>query len=121
MRPLRVDTSEDRELVYREHFEDRRREYLKTLVTPAIIEEHHANPWGQHSEPLERLLIYFRQIPLANKYAVKTIVPFARYSIVALPGRRGAIPKPVGSEEYSSAREATHAIFLLFIRDLLES
>ncbi|MEG6508856.1 hypothetical protein V6C03_07725 [Methyloligella sp. 2.7D] len=121
MRPLESDTSQDREVVYRERFDSYRRDFLKTLVTPEVIEEHKRSPFGQHSEPLERLLIYFRQQPLADKYAVKVVTPFKAYRLVAMSGHRGVAPRPVGDEVFPTAKEACHGVFLLHIQDLLES
>ena len=121
MRPFETDTAPDREVVYREHFDTFRREYLKMLITPEIIEEHRRAPLGQHSEALERLLIYFRQLPSAGKYAIRAIEPFKDYRIVALSGRRGVPPKIIDDRVHQSASDAYHALFLHFIRDLLES
>jgi branched-chain amino acid transport system permease protein len=121
MRPLEADTTSDREVVYREHFDTIRREYLRMLVSPDIIEEHRRAPLGQHSEGLERLLIYFRQRPAAGKYAIKVVEPFKAYRIVALSGHRGAPPRAVDDKVYGPADEAYHGLFLMFVRDLLES
>ena len=121
MRPLEIDRLEDREEVFRERFDTYRREFLRMLVTPEVVEEHRRSPWGQHSEPLERLLIYIRQRPAAQKYAVKVVKPFAAYRIVALSGHRGTPPREVGEEVYASVREACHGIFLRHIQELMEA
>lgn len=121
MRPLELDTSEDREIAYRQRFDTFRREYLRTLVTPDIIEEHRRVPLGQHSEPLERLLIYFRQLPNASKYAIRAVTPFKDYRLIVLSGKRGVPPQPADDKSYNSANVAYHALFLLFVQDLMKS
>ena len=121
MRPLEIDTSQDREVVFRDRFDTYRREFLREIIAPEVIEEHRCSPWGQHSERLERLLIYIRQQPLANKLAIEVIEPFKAYRIVSLSGHRGVPPRPVGEEVFASVREADHGIFLLYIQELLES
>jgi branched-chain amino acid transport system permease protein len=97
------------------------RDYLKTLVTDELIEEHRLKPLGQHSDALERLLNYFRRGPVPDKYAVMAIKPFEAYRVVALAGRRGVPPRLVEDRMYATLEEAYHAVFLRRINDLLES
>ncbi len=119
MLPLEMDRTNDRDRIVRERFEDHRRTFLRSLVTPEIIEEHRANPLGQHSEPLERLLLYFRQMPNTGKYAIKAVEPFRDYRIVALSGRRGVAPATIDNTPYPTVQAAYHALFVLFVRDLI--
>ncbi|WFU39564.1 hypothetical protein QA640_35220 [Bradyrhizobium sp. CB82] len=121
MLPLEYDRSQDRDIIVRDRFDGCRREFLRTLVTPEVIEEHRRSPLGQHSERLERLLIYFRQRPLDERYAVRAIEPFRRYQVVKLSGRRGVPPRVIDTGIYTSANEARHGLFLRCIRDLLET
>ncbi|MGY3610298.1 MULTISPECIES: hypothetical protein [unclassified Bradyrhizobium] len=111
----------DRDELCRRRFETRQRKFLKTLVTPEVIEEHRCSPLGQHSEPLERLLIYFNRRPLAGRYAIMTLEPFKAYRIVTLSGARGVPPKVSDDKTYRSEAEAQHAVFLRNIQDLLQS
>ncbi len=106
---------------YRHFFERRQRAFLKTLVTEELVAEHKAHPLGQHTEALERLLIYFRMQPPAGKHAVVTLDPFKAYCIVALSGHRGVPPRAVDDKVYPSEEEAFHALFLLRVQKLLES
>ena len=78
-------------------------------------------PLGQHSEALERLLLYFRRQPQADKYAIEAIEPFSAYRIVALSGQRGVAPREVEDTIYESAAAAYHGVFLRRIQDLLET
>lgn len=111
----------DRDEIARQRFEARQREFLRTLITPEVIEEHRISPQGQHSEPLDRLLIYFNRRPLAERYALLSVEPFKSYRIVTLAGRRGGLPRALDEKTYPSLMEAQHAIFLRSIQDLLES
>jgi len=121
MLPLKYDKSQDRDIIVRDRFDAFRREFLRTIVTPEVIEEHRRTPLGQHSERLERLLIYFRQRPLNERYALKTIEPFRKYQVVRLSGHRGTSPRVVGETVYTSVNDAWHALFLRCIRDLIET
>jgi hypothetical protein len=121
MLPLEYDRSQDRDIIARDRFDALRREFLRTLVTPEVIEEHRRSPLGQHSERLERLLIYFRQRPLDERYAVRTVEPFGKYQVVRLSGHRGTPPRLVGETTYASANDAWHGLFQRCIRDLLET
>ncbi|WP_409189310.1 hypothetical protein [Bradyrhizobium sp. RDM4] len=121
MLPLEYDRSQDRDIIVRDRFDTLRREFLRTLVTPEVIEEHRHSPLGQHSERLERLLIYFRQRPLDERYALKTVEPLRRYQVARLSGHRGTPPQVVDETIYASANDAWHGLFLRCIRDLLET
>jgi branched-chain amino acid transport system permease protein len=111
----------DKQEIYRRRFDKQIRDYLKTLVTDEVVEEHRAKPLGQHSEALDRLLNYFRRGPMADKYAVYAERPFESYRIVALSGQRGVPPRLVNDRTYPSLEEAYHAVFLLRVNDLMES
>ncbi len=121
MLPLEYDRSQDRDIAVRDRFDDFRRDFLRTLVTPEVIEEHRRSPLGQHSEQLERLLIYFRQRPLDERYAIKALEPFRKYQVVRLSGHRGTPPHAADEAVYASANGACHGLFLHCIRDLLET
>lgn len=111
----------DKQAIYYRRQDKAIRDYLKSLVTDELIEEHRRKPLGQHSEALERVLNYFRRGPVPDKYAVMTIKPFAAYRVVALAGRRGVPPRLVDDRVYSTLDEAYHAVFLRRVNDLLES
>jgi len=111
----------DKDYVYFRRFDKMQRDFLKTLVSDEVIAEHRANPLGQHSEALERLLLYFRRHPQADKYVIEVVEPFAAYRIVALSGARGVAPRDVEEKIYASQAEAYHGVFLRRVQDLLES
>ncbi|WP_342723954.1 hypothetical protein AAFG07_33420 [Bradyrhizobium sp. B097] len=67
--------------VYRRRYDKMQREVLKRLLTPEVIDEHRRAPQGQHSEALERLLIYFRNQPQPDKYAITALQSIEGYRI----------------------------------------
>lgn len=113
------DEVQDRDVVYRRFFESKQREFLRSLVNDEVIEEHRRQPLGQHSEPLERLLIYFRRAPQKDKYTVWRDERQGCYRIVTLSGERGVAFNEVDDRQYNSVEEAYHAIFLRRIDDLM--
>jgi len=121
MLPEEATEETDKDQVYALRFDKMQRDYLKTIVSASLVEEHRRNPLGQHSEPLERLLLYFRRQPQVDKYAITVIEPFKAYRIVALSGHRGVAPRLVEEKTYASESEAYHAVFLRRVQDLLES
>ncbi|WP_119273815.1 branched-chain amino acid ABC transporter permease [Taklimakanibacter deserti] len=121
MLPEESTETEDKDLVYWRRYDKMQRDYLKTLVSPEVIEEHRKSPLGQHSEPLERLLLYFRRQPQIDKYAITVVEAFKAYRIVALSGQRGVAPRIVEDKVYGSQEEAYHGIFMRRVQDLLES
>lgn len=121
MLPEESTEIKDKDLVYWRRYDKMQRDYLKTLVSPELIEEHERSPLGQHSEPLERLLLYFRRQPLVDKYAIVVVEAFKAYRIVALSGQRGVAPRIVEDKIYASQDEAYHGVFMRRVQDLLES
>jgi branched-chain amino acid transport system permease protein len=121
MLPEEATESSDKDHVYFRRFDKLQREYLKTLITPQVIEEFKSKPLAQHSEALERVLNYFRRQPQNDKYAVMVIEQFKAYRIVALSGQRGVAPRLVEDKIYPSIVEAYHGVFLRRIQDLLEA
>lgn len=121
MLPEEATETEDKDELYLRRFDKLTRDYLKTLVTDEVIEEHRRSPLGQHSEALERLLIYFRRQPQVDKYAITVIEPFKSYRIVALSGHRGVAPRVVEEKVYTSIHDAYHGVFMRRVQDLLES
>lgn len=121
MLPEEATEAHNPDEVYRRRYDKMQRDFLKTLVTPEVIEEHRHAPQGQHSEALERLLIYFRSQPQPDKYAITALQSINGYRIVALSGHRGVAPRVVEDKIYRSAAEAYHGVFLRRVQDLLES
>ena len=120
MLPEEATETHDKDVVYMRRFDKMQRDYLKTLVSPEVIEEHRQSPQGQHSEALQRLLIYFRTRPQVDKYAIAVVELFKAYRIVALSGQRGVPPRVVEDRVYPNQKEAFHGVFLRRVQDLLE-
>jgi len=121
MLPEEATETRDKDLIYWRRYDKMQRDFLKKIVSPEVIEEHRKSPLGQHSEALERLLLYFRRAPLSDKYAIIAVEPFKAYRIVALSGQRGVAPRIVEDRIYVSQEEAYHGIFMRRVQDLLES
>lgn len=121
MLPEESTEDENKDHVYFRRFDKMQREYLKTLITPELIEEYKQRPVGQHSEALERLLNYFRRQPQNDKYAVMVVEQFKAYRIVALSGVRGVAPRLVEDTIYPSIEAAYVGVFTRRVQDLLEA
>jgi branched-chain amino acid transport system permease protein len=116
-----IEQMANKDLWYLDRFEGMQRKFLKTLVCDEVIEEHRLKPLGQHSEPLERLLIYFRRLSAVGKLAIKRESDSNTFRIIALSGVRGIPPKFISDDKYSSVEEAYHGLFLKHISTLAES
>lgn len=108
----------DKGIIAEREFEKHLRNNLRSWITPELIAEHSLKPLGQHSDHLERVLVYFRKQPLANKYVVYCDIPFAAYRIVALSGIPGVPPRLVDDKVFTSLDAAYHTVFLRRISDL---
>jgi branched-chain amino acid transport system permease protein len=111
----------DRQLEVYGHWSARQRERIRGLITVDLIEEHRAQPIGQHSDALERVLQYFRRQPTDGKYVVVMTRPWSEYKIGVWPGKRGESVKIIEDETYPSETTALHAVFLRRISDLRKS
>jgi branched-chain amino acid transport system permease protein len=121
MLPEEATEEDNKDYVYYRRFDKMQRDYLKTLVSDEVIEEHRRKPLGQHSEALERLLYYFRRVPQVDKYAIECVEPFKAYRIVALSGERGVAPRAVEDRIYETPEDAYHGVFKRRVQDLMES
>lgn len=109
----------DKTLQVYARWDARMKEKLRPLVTEELIAEHSRNPWGQHSDPLERVLNYFRRSPARGKYAVLCTRPHAEWRIIVMPGERGKAPTFLDDRRFSSEREAVHAVFNERVKELM--
>lgn len=116
-----INDAPNKDLLFSERFDRRVQEEMKALVTDELIETFRRNPAGPHPDDLQRLLTYFRRGPIAGKYALLMVKPFAEYRIVALSGKRGAAPRLIDDRSYASPAEGQCAVFLKRVEDLLAS
>ncbi len=119
--PEEATEIDDKDRLYARRFDKVQRDYLKTLITPEIMEEHRAQPLGQHSEALERVLLYFRRADMDDKYALHRDGPTGKYKLIAFSGHRGVSPRVVDDKEYDTVDEGYHAVFVRRVHDLMES
>lgn len=119
--PEEATEQPNKDALYFQRFDKMQRDYLKSLICNEIMEEHRQSPLGQHSEALERVLLYFRRAPLDDKYALHHIAATDRYKIIAFSGQRGVSPRVVEDREYASIPEGYHGIFMRRVHDLMES
>ena len=106
MLPEEATETQDKDTVYLRRFDKMQRDYLKTLVSSEVIDEHRRSPQGQHSEALQRLLIYFRSRPQVDKYAITVVELYKAYRIVALSGFRGVPPRVVEDKIYPTNKRS---------------
>ena len=111
----------DRDKVYRERFEEQLRAHLRTLITPALIEEYRASPMGQHSDDLERVLNYFRRAPFEGKYVLFELEANRKYKIVTTTADEGGLPQDVDGTVYTDKNEALRAVFQKRVDALMAS
>jgi hypothetical protein len=93
--------------------------HVKPRITPAVIAEHRADPFGRHSVDLDIVLRYLGRDLMASRprYVLVAEVPYGRCCIGENPRIPGA-PIKVTHECYASEEEAQHAIFLRRLHDL---
>ena len=119
--PEEATETHDKDSIYFRRFDKMQRDYLKTLISPQIIEEHRRQPLGQHSEALERVLLYFRRAKMDDKYALHRAGTNGPYKIIAFSGSRGVSPRLVDDREFATLDEAYHGVFMRRVHDLMES
>jgi len=111
----------DKQSIYVRQFDAELRNELKRLISDELIEEHRVTIGKRRSDALERVLTYFRSAAVTDKYAILAVKPFAEYRIVALSGRRGAPPRAVDDQVFTSEQDALHGVFLKRVQDLMDS
>ena len=119
--PEEATEIEDKDDLYFRRYDKVQRDYLKQLICPEIIEEHRQKPLGQHSEALERVLLYFRRAKMDDKYALHRLGAKGPFKIIAFSGTRGVSPRIVEDREYASEEEGYHGVFMRRVHDLMES
>ena len=113
--PNESELPADKQLIYLAQFNTRTKVYLKSLITPELIEEHRLKPLGQHSDNLERMLNFFRRPPSFGLYSSTAC---SEYQVIALPITPGAIPEPLYDVVFHDENEALHAVFLKHVENL---
>jgi branched-chain amino acid transport system permease protein len=97
-------------------FTQQLRAHIKTLITPALIEEHRLKPLGQGSDALERVKNFLSRPPT---YGLYSRVPMREWQLIKLPIRAGEPPRPLDDVVYRDEATAYHAVFLKHLDDLM--
>jgi hypothetical protein len=92
-------------------FMELRRPELAELATPEVIDEHEREPRGvttQHSDALQYVLNFARNLPIDAKIFVHAVEPHARYRLARMAGR-GRTTEVFDDTEYATEPGAVHA------------
>lgn len=108
-------TSDKQHLVYA-RFTAALRARIKTLITPALIEEHRLKPLGQGSDTLERVKNFLSRPPT---YGLYSRAPMREWQVIRLPITPGKPPQPIDNVIYRDESSAYHALFLKHLEDLM--
>jgi branched-chain amino acid transport system permease protein len=95
---------------------------VERRITPELIAEHRAHPFGPHSTDLQIVLRFLRRdlITTRPRYVIVAERPYeSGYRIGENPRRPGA-PIVLTGETFATEEEAEHAVFLRRLRDLDE-
>ncbi len=112
---MNVPATRDRQHQTYALFNARLKEEIRTLITPALIEEHRRNPLSRQSDALARVVNFFRRPP---RYALYSAVPMRQFQLIRMPITPGLPPQPVDDTVYTTEAEAIHAVFLRHVAEL---
>jgi branched-chain amino acid transport system permease protein len=105
-------------------FADLSERFAKEEILPRIdddlVAEHEANPIGQHSDDLQRVLHYFRRQPNEGKYVVVETERSEEWAIGELSGKRTEAPE-ILDDRFSSVEAAEHEIFRRRVEEFRET
>ena len=92
------------------------RDRLAARVTPELVAEHGAAPFGPHSPALQEVLDFLRRNPAPDlpRYVV---LDLGGSFAVAARTARGLPPEPVDAERHADEAAAEHAVFLRRLAD----
>ncbi|MFB2552536.1 hypothetical protein [Ensifer soli] len=110
----------DGDIVCRQSFDRITRRYLRQIVSDELIEAHRRNPSGRPSEPLGRLLAYFRRLPPEGQYLLAA-VPGGGYRILRMASASRGRALPAGDEIFPTPDAGHHGIFLLKLKDMMDA
>ncbi len=80
-------------------------------VPSALVEEFLAEPFGEHSPALRRLMLELRSLPARGKHVLVEVEPFRRWRL----GRLGGPGEPVRllAQEFASLEDGERHVFRL--------
>ncbi|MDH7810052.1 MULTISPECIES: hypothetical protein [unclassified Rhizobium] len=104
----------DRGEEWAEYFYNRRGREILQLITDELLEEHCSN-WdeakGFHSENLQKVLNFIRNLPAIGKDFAYEEKPYESYRLGRIT-KRGVPPELSNGPHYMGESEAVHAILL---------
>lgn len=83
----------------------------RTSISPHLVEEFLAAPFGQHSPALRRLLLQMRSLPARGKHVLVEVEPFRTWRLARLAGP--GEPVELLDEVFASLEEAERHVFRL--------
>ena len=83
------------------------------LLTDELVEEHRRSPLGPHSDPLGRISHYLRRGVSGERHLVLSLSSNGPWRIGAIVDDRSSGGLRLLDDEYQSAQEALHAVFLI--------
>jgi branched-chain amino acid transport system permease protein len=93
------------------------RERLRPLLTAEVIAEHERQPFGQHSDALQRLHHYLGSFPIVGKLIV-SYDGAEGWDVVRLVSAHGGLRTERVEGPFGTESAALHRIFELRIRDV---
>ena len=78
-----------------------------------VAAEFMANPIGEHSPELQRILLVFRGEPVEGKYVLICTRPFAEWTLAQLTGIKGKPLKLLKNKVFRSIEDAEREVFRL--------
>ena len=89
---------------------------MRKFIDPGRVDlarEFNRNPWGPHSDELQRILNVMRAAPVAGKHVILMSGPYRRWSVVRLTGVRGEAPERIEGLSFDNPEDAERAVFKL--------
>jgi hypothetical protein len=93
------------------------RERLTAVVTPELVAEHRARPFGPHSPPLDEAMDFLRRNPALDLPRYVVLSEGDVFAVGVRPAERGAPVPRAGDESFATRAEAEHAVFLRRLAD----
>lgn len=120
--PLTGQTDvEDRSLLIRGRFDERRRAELRAVVRPATLEEFRDDVIGRHPRTLElrQLLNFMRMAPIEGRTFAYAAPSYETYYLARLHAERATPPTVDTSHTFTTKEDAIVAAFLERVNDII--
>lgn len=84
-----------------------------------LIAEHRKNPFGPHSDDLQRVVVFLGRRPAPGAEVIVMDRPPEEWAIARLPEERGG-PFELTDARFDTQREAQHAVFVRRLEAFME-